>query len=113
MWMVPRDEGLPLLTDRPLVLMGMTSVRKVDRLQKVFFCSTKQRRYDRSLRPKKLTGFPMDPSHDIPAVLPDSEPIESTFRSVETKPILDGDLWGTHVRTGITIIPQAISHGRA
>jgi hypothetical protein len=50
-------------------------------------------------------GFPMN-SHDILAILPDSEPIESTFRSVQTKPMLDGDFSATHARTGITIIPS-------
>jgi hypothetical protein len=48
----------------------------------------------------------MDPPHNILALLPDSQPIESTFRSVETKPMLDGDFWWTHARTGITIIPS-------
>jgi hypothetical protein len=70
------------------------------------FCSTIERRYHRSLMLKKLTGFPMNPPHDILAFLPDSEPIESTFRSVETKSMLDGDLCGTYGRTGITIIPS-------
>jgi hypothetical protein len=37
----------------------------------------------------------MDPPHDIPALLPDSEPIESTFGSVEMKLMFDGDPWGT------------------
>jgi hypothetical protein len=55
--------------------------------------------------PKKLTGFPMNPPYNILALLLDSEPITSTFRSVETKPILDGDVWGPHARTGITIVP--------
>jgi hypothetical protein len=53
---------------------------------------------------KKLPGFPLDPHHDVLTLLPDSEPIESTFRSAETKVMLDGGLWGTHTRTGITII---------
>jgi hypothetical protein len=47
----------------------------------------------------------MDHPHDILAPLPDSEPIESNFRNVETKSMLDGGTWGTHVRTGTTIIP--------
>jgi hypothetical protein len=46
----------------------------------------------------------MDPPYDILALLPDSQPIESTFRSVETKSMIGGDLWGTYARTGITII---------
>jgi hypothetical protein len=48
----------------------------------------------------------MHPPHEILALMPDSEPLESTFRSVETKHMLDGDLWGTHARTGISIIPS-------
>jgi hypothetical protein len=46
----------------------------------------------------------MDSPHDILALLPDSESIESTFRSVETKPMLDDDLSETHAQTEITII---------
>jgi hypothetical protein len=48
----------------------------------------------------------MDHPHDVLALLPDSEPIESTFRSVETKAKLNGDLWGTHARTRIIIFPS-------
>jgi hypothetical protein len=56
--------------------------------------------------PATVTGFPVDPPHDILALMPDSEPIKSTFRSVETKPMFDANLWGTYTRTGITSIPS-------
>jgi hypothetical protein len=75
------------------------------RLQKVFF-STIERRYDRLVIPKSERDFPWETPHDILEFLPDFEPIESTFRSVKTKTMLDRDIWGTHTRTGITIIPS-------
>jgi hypothetical protein len=71
-----------------------------------FFCLTIERQCDRSRGPKKLTGFPVDPPHDVITLLPDSELIGPAFRSVETKTMLDGDLWGTHAQTRITIIPS-------
>jgi hypothetical protein len=46
----------------------------------------------------------MDPPHDILALLPDSEPIKSIFRSVEMKYMLDSDLWGTHAQIRMTIV---------
>jgi hypothetical protein len=58
--------------------------------------------------PKKLTGFPMDSLHPFLTLLTDSKPIESTFRSVETKSMLDGDLLGIHARIEIIITPSGL-----